>query len=109
MGRDTFILEESLNRSDIILDFQVGTDAIALPINITVADLTLSLVGNNNIQTLQEYLLIDAERMNVECFCPNDRGKWELTTYSAGEEIFLTSLNFHCPIELLYEEVRFSS
>lgn len=61
------------------------------------------------IQTLQEYLLINAEGINVECFRPNDRGKWELTTYSVGEEIRLTSIDVSFPIELLYEDIWFST
>ena len=58
------------------------------------------------IQTLQEYLLIDAERMTVECFRRGDREQWTLTAYNQGEEIDLTSIDFHCAVELLYEDVQ---
>ncbi len=59
-----------------------------------------------NIRTLQEYVLIDAERTSVECFRLNAAGKWELTHYLAGEEVELTSVTFCCPIALLYEDVQ---
>ena len=68
------------------------------------------------IATLKEYVLIEAERMNVECYRLNEQGKWELTSYSPEEtttndaevEVFLSSINFRCPISLLYEDVVFS-
>ena len=47
--------------------------------------------------------------MIVECFRLNDRGVWELYTYTEGEEIHLTSVDFRCAIELLYEDVVFES
>lgn len=53
--------------------------------------------------------------MNVDCYRLNERGKWELTTYSLEEptsnqtdlKVHLTSVDFHCPISLLYEDVVF--
>lgn len=41
----------------------------------------------------------------VECFRVNERGLWELSTYAEGEEIYLSSVDFRCAIELLYEDV----
>ncbi|NER38065.1 MAG: Uma2 family endonuclease [Oscillatoria sp. SIO1A7] len=57
------------------------------------------------ISSLREYLLISAEQMTVECFRLNEQGIWELHSYADGEELHLTSLDFRCPIELLYEDV----
>lgn len=67
------------------------------------------------IDTLKEYVLIEAEKMNVECYRLNENGKWELTSYSVEEttqdgtelKVHLTSINFLCPISLLYEDVVF--
>ena len=66
------------------------------------------------ISTLKEYVLISADRLSVECFRLNDRGKWELTHYYVEDntpagtelEINLTSVDFSCPISLLYEDVN---
>ena len=58
------------------------------------------------IQTLREYVLIDAETISVECFRLNDKGFWELHPYEAGDEVHLTSVDFHCPISLVYEDVQ---
>lgn len=57
------------------------------------------------ISTLREYVLISAEQIIVEVFRLNDRGIWELYTYTEGEEIYLSSIDFRCAIELLYEDV----
>ncbi len=67
------------------------------------------------IDTLKEYVLIEADKMNVECYRINEKGKWELTAYSLEQpnnngteiEVHLTSVDFRFPISLLYEDVVF--
>ena len=67
------------------------------------------------IDTLKEYVLIEAETMSIDCYRLNEKGKWELTAYSLEEtaanetdmEVHLSSVDFHCPISLLYEDVIF--
>lgn len=57
------------------------------------------------IETLQEYVLISQEQVSVDCFRRNAEGLWVLYPYSAGEDVHLTSIDFHCPIAALYEDV----
>ncbi|AFZ18917.1 Uma2 family endonuclease [Allocoleopsis franciscana] len=57
------------------------------------------------ISTLKEYVLISAEQKVIECFRLNEKGVWELYTYSEGDEVELKSIDFRCPIELVYEDV----
>lgn len=59
------------------------------------------------IETLREYVLIDAQKVSVECFRLNDRGIWELHPYEEGD-VHLTSVNFRFPMSLVYEDVQFS-
>jgi Uma2 family endonuclease len=67
------------------------------------------------IDTLKEYVLIETETMIVDCYRINEQGKWELTAYALEEitadptkfEIQLASVDFHCPMSLLYEDVVF--
>ncbi|QYO68823.1 Uma2 family endonuclease [Leptolyngbya sp. 7M] len=67
------------------------------------------------IESLREHVLMDADRMNVECYRLNEKGKWELTTYSPEEttedskelEVQLISVDFSCPITVLNEDVVF--
>lgn len=58
------------------------------------------------LESLQEYVLISSDRINVEIFRLNERHKWELTPYAPGEMVQLTGIDFECPIELLYEDVK---
>ena len=58
------------------------------------------------MESLQEYVLISSDRITVEIFRLNERGKWELTPYAQGETIQLSSVELEFPIEQLYEEVE---
>lgn len=66
------------------------------------------------IKTLKEYVLISQEKMSVECYRLNERSQWELTPYSVDEsttegteiEVYFTSVDFRCPISLIYENVE---
>jgi len=58
-----------------------------------------------HLESLQEYVLISQDPMNVECFRRNEKGRWELYPYEQGQEIHLASVNFHCPIAAIYEDV----
>lgn len=60
------------------------------------------------LESLREYVLISSDSINVEIFRLNDRNKWELTPYAAADTIQLSSIDFECPIELLYEDVELS-
>lgn len=57
------------------------------------------------LETLQEYVLINPERMSVECFRRNTDGLWVLYPYAEGEKVNLNSVNFCCLIASLYEDV----
>jgi Uma2 family endonuclease len=89
------------------------------------------------VDTLREYVLIDAETINVDCYRLNAQGKWELTTYApdtcspqadslesrAPSEsltdpradngtqsipVHFSSVDFTCSTTLLYEDVVFA-
>ncbi|MGB0564064.1 MAG: Uma2 family endonuclease [Spirulinaceae cyanobacterium] len=57
--------------------------------------------------SLREYCLVTPDVQQVECYRLNDRGKWELTTYSAEETdgLTLTSVGLDCLFSLVYEDV----
>jgi len=65
------------------------------------------------IPTLEEYVLIDAEKVGIDCYRKTSAGKWELTAYpddDANQEdsiLELVSLDFRCPLALVYEEIEF--
>jgi Uma2 family endonuclease len=57
------------------------------------------------VETLQEYVVINQERIGVECYRRNAEGRWELYPYGVGEEVRLASVDFQCPIAQIYEDV----
>jgi len=65
------------------------------------------------IETLREYLLIDPDRPNIECYRLNERGNWELFQFSGDSsrlelencQVVLTSLELEFSLSLLYEDV----
>lgn len=57
--------------------------------------------------SLQEYVLIESEKVSVECYRRGEGRLWIYTPYTAGDILTLESIDFSCPIDLLYEDVRF--
>jgi len=61
------------------------------------------------IPSLQEYILIDSEKISVERYCRGEGRMWLYYPYMAGDIISLSTIEFNCPIELLYESVVFET
>lgn len=65
------------------------------------------------VPTLQEYILVDGEKVGVDCYRKGGAGKWELTAYpedavdAESPEVELTSLELSLPLSLIYENVEF--
>lgn len=57
------------------------------------------------IPTLQEYVLISADKVGLDCFRLNDRGLWELHPFVEGDDVHLLSVDFTFPLSLVYEDV----
>jgi Uma2 family endonuclease len=57
------------------------------------------------IETLQEYVLVSQNKINIECFRRNSDGRWELFTYQPQETLQLESINFSCSVSEIYEDV----
>lgn len=64
-------------------------------------------ISYQTMSSLQEYVLIDSEKVAVECYRRGEGRMWLYSPYRAGDMITLSSLEFECPIELLYEGVSF--
>lgn len=58
------------------------------------------------IPTLEEYVLVDAKRMQVECFRRGEGRMWLYFPYKAGEIVAIASIGVEFPIEQLYKNVR---
>jgi Uma2 family endonuclease len=66
--------------------------------------------------SLQEYVLVDANSMEIEMFRRNNGNNWQIIDYKAGDTVELTSVNLtfafakRClwQIEQVYEEIIFT-
>ncbi|HIK30561.1 MAG TPA: Uma2 family endonuclease [Oscillatoriales cyanobacterium M59_W2019_021] len=61
------------------------------------------------IPTLQEYLLIDSEKISVERYCRGEGRMWLYYPYIPGDVVTLSSLELEFPIEILYEGIVFET
>ena len=57
------------------------------------------------IPSLQEYLLIDSEKISVERYCRGEGRMWLYYPYTDGDILTLSSIEFELAIALLYENV----
>ena len=57
--------------------------------------------------SLQEYVLVSAEMIEIELFRKTDTDDWRIINYQAGDTVELKSINLICPIEQIYEDIVF--
>jgi len=57
--------------------------------------------------SLQDYVLVDAEKIAIDLYRKNDRGNWEIFNYQSGDNIDLQSIGLSFPIESGYEDIVF--
>lgn len=68
-------------------------------------DRTKKLKYYRQIDSLQEYVLVNPEEISVEIYRRGEGKLWNYYEYGRGEVIRLESLDFQCPIEVLYEQI----
>lgn len=61
------------------------------------------------IPTLEEYVLVSAKQMLVECFRRGERRMWLYFPYREGETVEIASMGVELPIEKLYRNVQLDS
>ena len=57
------------------------------------------------IPSLQEYILIDSEKISVERYCRGEGRMWLYYQYTIGDIITFSSIAFEFPIEMLYDGI----
>lgn len=62
-----------------------------------------------SIPTLQEYLLIDSEKISAECYRRGEGRMWLYYPYNAGDTIALESLGINLAIEQMYAGINFEA
>lgn len=62
-----------------------------------------------SIDTLQEYLLINSEKISAECYRRGEGRMWLYYPYTTGDTITLESLGISLTIEQLYTGINFEA
>jgi Uma2 family endonuclease len=57
--------------------------------------------------SLQEYVLVSAEAVEIELFRKSDGDNWKIINYQVGDIVELKSVNLTVPIEQIYEDIIF--
>lgn len=57
------------------------------------------------LPSLQEYLLIEPERMAVDLFRRDAAGRWVLYPAATGQTLEIACLDLRYPVSALYEDV----
>jgi Uma2 family endonuclease len=58
-----------------------------------------------NLDSLQEYILVSQDKIQVEIYRKDDRGKWLVKSLSQGDILELRSIDFQIAIADIYEDV----
>jgi Uma2 family endonuclease len=58
--------------------------------------------------SLQEYVLVSADTIEIELFRKTDTNDWRIINYQVGDTVELNSINLTVPIEQIYEDIIFS-
>jgi Uma2 family endonuclease len=59
--------------------------------------------------SLQDYILVDTQKIEIDIYSKNDRGRWEIMSYVAGDSIEIASINLTFRIEQVFENIIFDS
>lgn len=104
---DVTVTCDSRDRASLLEDFIRYPYLIVEVLSPTTAafDRGQKFADYRTLETLKEYVLIDSERIGVDCFRRNTEGLWVLYPYGQGDEIEFASVDFRCSIADLYEDI----
>ncbi len=58
---------------------------------------------------LRDYVLVNANKIEIDLYHKNDRDRWGISNYVAGDAIELESINLTFPIDRVFEGITFNS
>jgi Uma2 family endonuclease len=57
--------------------------------------------------SLQDYVLVSTNKIAINIYHKNDRDRWEISSYAAGDLVELGCINLTLPIEEIFENIVF--
>ncbi len=64
------------------------------------------LLNYRQLESLQEYLLVDQEKIKVEIYRKDDQGNWSVKTLGEGDVLNLVSVGLEMTMAEIYEDVE---
>ena len=58
--------------------------------------------------SLQDYVLVSADKVAIDIYHTDDRGKWEIINYRSGDLVELASIDLSSSIDQIYEDIIFN-
>ncbi|OQW92439.1 MAG: hypothetical protein BWK79_14645 [Beggiatoa sp. IS2] len=68
-------------------------------------DRTDKFLDYQRIPSLQEYVLVSQDKIQVECYRKQHSGEWISQCYGVGGSVEIESMGFQCAIEQIYNKV----
>lgn len=65
------------------------------------------LINYRQIETLQEYVLIDESKIKMDIYRQNNQNKWFKETLTDSDNLYLSSVNLEMSLTDIYEDVKF--
>jgi Uma2 family endonuclease len=61
------------------------------------------------LETLQEYVIVESQKVGIDLFRRNEQGLWVLHPLEVGDTLILESVGLSLPLETIYRQVRFET
>jgi Uma2 family endonuclease len=68
-------------------------------------DRSEKFLNYQQLASLEEYVLVNQNKVQVECYRKQPSGEWQYQCYGVGEMVEFLSIDFKCPIEKIYNKV----
>ena len=90
------------NNDDFILTPQLIIEVLSK--STEQFDRTDKFLDYQQIPSLQEYILVNQNKVQVECYRKQESSKWVSQCYQTGNIVEIVSMNFKCSIEQIYNK-----
>lgn len=77
-----------------------------MPPSAESADRRGQMLAYRTLSSLREYVLIAADKRQVEIYRRDEQDEWQLAVTSDGEFLSLTSVACHLTLDQIYEDVK---
>jgi Uma2 family endonuclease len=68
-------------------------------------DRSEKFLNYQQLTSLEEYVLVNQNKVQVECYRKQPSGEWHYQSYGVGETVKIQSIDFSCSIEKIYHKV----